>query len=127
GDADAVKIELETTSGSFRYSGTFGRPDILAQTSGTFRRHPIPQGAWAMATNSAGGKTLNNTSEDLVMRLTIARNGVGYGPLTQTYKVAPGRLSGTIYYQSYGTNLAKNHPGAVGGDGYFGGAVLSIK
>jgi hypothetical protein len=126
-DADAVKIELSTTSGSFRYEGTFGRPDILTQTNGPFVRHPIPQGAWTMATDSAGGKTLDNMSDDVVMRLTIARNGVGYGPITQTWRVAPGRLSGTIYYNSYGTQLAKNYGGAVGGDGQFGGAVLSIK
>ena len=37
------------------------------------------------------------------------------------------RLSGTIYYNSYGTQLAKNFTGAVGGDGLFGGATLSIR
>lgn len=127
GDADAVKIELQTTSGSFTYQGTFGRPAILIQTGGPMVRHPIPQGAWAMGTNSAGGNTLNNMPENLIMRLTIARNGIGYGPITQTWRVAPGRPSGTIYYNSYGTQLAKNYGGAVGGDGTFGGAVLSIK
>lgn len=127
GDADAVKIELETTSGSFSYAGTFGRPAILSQTGTPMVRHPIPQDAWTMATNSAGGETLDNMPDRLVMRLTIAKDGVGYGPLTQSWSIAPARLAGTIYYNSYGTQLAKNHPGAVGGDGMFGGAVLSIK
>lgn len=127
GDADAVKIELKTTSGSFTYSGTFGRPAILAQTGGNMIRHPIPQDAWRMATNSAGGKTLDNQPDKVELSVTIAKDGVGYGPLTQTWSVAPARLAGTIYYSSYGTQLAKNHPGAVGGDGMFGGAVLSIK
>ncbi|MEZ4445665.1 MAG: hypothetical protein R3B72_41705 [Polyangiaceae bacterium] len=127
GDVDAVKIELVTKSGSFRYAGTFGRPAILSQTGGTFRRHPVPQGAWTMATNSAGGKTLDNQPDTVELRLTIAKNGVGYGPLVQTWRVAPARLAGTIYYQSYGTQLAKNYPGAVGGDHMFGGAVLGIK
>ncbi len=32
-----------------------------------------------------------------------------------------------MYYQSYGTDLAKNYTGAKGGDGSFGGATLAIK
>jgi len=127
GDADAVKIELVTSSGSFTYSGTFGRPAILAQTGTPMVRHPIPQDAWTMATNSAGGQTIDNSPDTLEMRLTIAKGGVGYGPIVRTFRVAPARLAGTIYYNSYGTQLAKNFGGAVGGDGQFGGAVLSIK
>jgi hypothetical protein len=80
-----------------------------------------------MATNSAGGKTLDNMPDRLVLRLTVAKDGQAYGPIEHTYTVAPSRLAGTIYYQSYGTQLAKNFSGAVGGDGLFGGAVLSIK
>lgn len=122
GDADAIQIELSTQSGSFSYKGTFGRPAILTQTGGNFIRHPIPQDVWAAATNSAGG-----SADKLTMSLTIAHGGQAYGPLKRTWTIAPARLSGIIYYNSYGTNLAKNYPGAVGGDGMFGGAVLSIR
>ncbi len=121
GDADAIQIELESTTGSFSWTGTFAAPDILLQTGDPFVRHPIPQTIWKMATDTAGG------TDQLTLRLTVARNGVAYGPISQTWTVAPARLSGTIYYNSYGTQLAKNYPGAVGGDGMFGGAVLSIK
>jgi hypothetical protein len=121
GDADAIQIRLATTSGSFSYTGTFGRPPILAQTGGKFIRMPIPQDVWEMATSSAGG-----SSARLAVSLTVARGGHAYGPITQTWTIAPARLSGTIYYNSYGTNLAQNFTGAVGGDGRFGGAVLSI-
>jgi len=127
GDADAVKIELSTSSGSFVYAGTFGRPAILTQTGKPMVRHPIPQDAWRMATDSAGGKTIDKQPETVTLTFTIAKNGVGYGPLTQTWRVAPARLAGTIYYNSYGTQLAKNYLGAIGGDGKFGGAVLGIK
>lgn len=119
-DADAIKIELSTTTGSFSWSGTYARPAILAQTGGAFVRHPIPQDIWRMATNSAGG------ADKLTVSLTVARNGQSYGPISQTWTVAPGRLSGVIYYNSYGTQLAKNYDGAIGGDGRFGGAVLGI-
>ncbi|MBX3185205.1 MAG: hypothetical protein KIT72_08255 [Polyangiaceae bacterium] len=122
GDADAIQIELSTQSGSFQWKGTFGRPAILDQTGGAFIRHPIPQDVWEAATNTADG-----ASDQLALRLTIARGGQAYGPLTASFTVAPTRLSGVIYYNSYGTNLAKNFGGAVGGDGRFGGAVLSIR
>ncbi|HLK35403.1 MAG TPA: hypothetical protein VKU41_01540, partial [Polyangiaceae bacterium] len=125
-DADAILLTLSTTSGSFSWSGTFGRPAILAQTGGSFVRHPIPQDVWAMATNTAGGALPGGGVDRLVLTLTVARHGVAYGPISETWTVAPGRLSGIIYYNSYGSQLAQNYGGAVGGNGQFGGAVLSI-
>jgi hypothetical protein len=126
-DADAVKIDISNTSGSFSWSGTFGRPAILTTTKGSFTRHPIPQDVWDMATNSAGGRTASGQPERLTVKLTIAKGGVGYGPVTETWGVANARLTGTIYYQSYGTLLAQNFGGAVGGNKMFGGAILSIR
>jgi hypothetical protein len=120
GDADAIQIKLGTTTGSFSWTGSFGRPAILAQTGGNFINSPIPQDVWEMATNTAGG------TDQLTVSLTVAKGGVGYGPISETWTIAPTRLDGTIYYQSYGTQLAQNMYGAVGGNGYFGGAVLSI-
>jgi hypothetical protein len=119
GDADAIQLHLETTSGSFSYTGTFARPAILG-SGGKFIRHPIPQDVWDMATNSAGG------TDTLTVSLTVAKGGMAYGPISEAWTIAPGRLSGTIYYNSYGTRLAKNSGGAVGGDHLFGAAVLSI-
>jgi hypothetical protein len=121
GDADAIKITLSTADGAFTYSGTFGRPAILAQTGGKFINHPIPQDVWDMATNSAGGST-----NPLTVSLVVAKGGVAYGPITETWTVAPARLAGTIYYNSYGTQLVQNSGGAVGGNGQFGAAVLRI-
>jgi hypothetical protein len=120
GDADAVLLQLTTTSGSFTWSGTFARPAILTQTGGKFIRHPIPQDVWDMATNSAGG------ADQLTVSLTVARGGKAFGPIKETWTVATGRLPGIIYYNSYGTQLAQNLGGAVGGNHSFGGAVLSI-
>ena len=120
-DADAIRIELASQSGSYAWTGTFAKPAILTTTGGKFARHPIPQDVWAAATSSAGG------ADNLTVKLTIAKAGIAYGPIVQTWTVAAARLSGTIYYNSYGTNLAKNFGGAVGGDHRFGGAVLSIR
>lgn len=127
GDVDAIRIDLETTSGSFKWNGTFSKPPILQQTGGSFIRHPIPQNIWVAATNTAGGKAPDGSIDKLIVKLTVAKGGQAYGPISETWSIAPGRLSGIIYYNSYGTKLAKNYPGAIGGDGMFGGAVLSIK
>ncbi len=121
GDADAIKIDLKTTTGSFTYSGMFARPAILMTTGGKFIRMPIPEDVWEMATNTAGGK-----ADQLTMSLTVAKGGVAYGPISETWTIAPARLDGTIYYQSYGTQLVQNYSGAVGGNKLFGAAVLGI-
>jgi hypothetical protein len=133
GDADAIQISLTTTSGSFSWTGTFDRPTILT-TGQDFIRHPIPQDVWAMATNTAGGPTPSGKPDDLTVSLTVAKavtndgssTEVGFGPISETWPVAPGGLPGIIYYNSYGTQLALNSGGAVGGNNMFGAAVLSI-
>ncbi|MFI5302988.1 MAG: hypothetical protein ACHREM_33270, partial [Polyangiales bacterium] len=125
-DADAIQIKLATTTGSFSWTGIFGRPAILGTTGGAFIRHPIPQDVWDMATNTAGGPTADGSIDRLTVSLTVAKAGAAYGPISETWTIAPARLSGTIYYNSYGTQLAKNYGGGVGGDHTFGAAVLSI-
>ena len=108
GDADAIQLQLTTSSGSFSWTGTFGRPAILAMTGGKFIRMPIPQDVWAMATATAGGVTPSGKLDQLTLSLVVAKSGVGYGPITETWTVAPALLVGTVYYNSYGTQLVKN-------------------
>ncbi len=120
GTATAIEIQLNTTSKSFSYTGTFGPPAILTTLGGNFINMPIPQDIWAMATNTAGG------TDQLTLSLTVANATTAYGPISQTWTIAPANLSGTIYYQSYGTQLVQNYSGALGG-GTFGGAILSIQ
>ena len=149
GDADAVRIDLYTTTGSYAWTGYFARPAILSQVNAAnnhFIRHPIPQDVWDSATNTAGELTAGGVQDQLTVAVTLSKAGVAYGPISETWGVARARLSGTIYYQSYGTNLAANYgPGAaqgssdgaidtnnstgkaVGGKTAFGAAVLSIR
>ena len=121
-DAEAIQLSLRTESGSFSWTGQFGRPAILSETGGPFVQHPIPENIWQLASNSASGK-----EDRLIVALTVAQDGQAYGPIEARWTIAEARLSGTIYYNSYGTNLARNFTGAVGGDGRFGGATLGIK
>lgn len=111
-DPEAVAIHLECPT--LVYDGTFAR------TATPFIHHPIPQDAWRYVGESCGGK-------DVSVRLVFASQGVAYGPLTETWRIAPGSLKGVVYYNSYGTKLAYNFNGALGGDGRFGGATLAIK
>jgi hypothetical protein len=115
--ADGVMLHLSAQN--FEYRGYFGRPTALA-AGAAFVRHPIAQEVWDAATHAAAGGTLK-------LEVTLANGSVARGPISLTLKIAAGTLKGTVYYQSYGTNLAKNFTGAMGGDGKFGGATLAIK
>jgi hypothetical protein len=89
-DADAIQIKLSNDAGTFSWTGQFGRPAVLGPT-GAFIRHPIPQDVWDMATKSSGG-----ASNKLTISLVIAKGDKAYGPISETWTVAPGRLSGMI-------------------------------
>ncbi len=132
GDADAIQIELSTTSGSFSWRGTFNKPAILSQpgtpSGGKFIRHPIPQDVWNIATNTAGGATPSGVPDKLTVKLTVAKSGQAYGPIAQTYLVAPARLTGTVYYNSYGTKLVKNWAGTHDSANHpIGAAILGVR
>jgi hypothetical protein len=127
GGVDGIRIQLKTTSGSFSWTGTFGPPSILSQSGGAFIRHPIPQSVWTMATNTAGGPTPTGGVDRLTVSLVVAKAGQGYGPISETWTIAPGRLEGTVYYNSYGTQLVQNSfEASYGGGPQFGAAVLGI-
>jgi hypothetical protein len=123
GDADAIKIDLKSAKGDFSWSGTFARPAILQQTGGKFIRHPIPQDVWDAATNTVSGP-----GNQLTVSLTVARNGTAYGPVSETWTVAPARLTGTVYYNSYGTQLVANWGGNRDSAGNpIGAAILGVR
>jgi hypothetical protein len=59
--------------------------------------------------------------------LVFESGGVAYGPLTETWTMAQGTLTGTVYYNSYGTALAQNSCCLQGSSTPFGGATLAIR
>lgn len=110
---DAVFIHLQETS--FEYQGYF------SATATPFVHHPIPQAAWDALSYS-------NAGENVSVTVVFSAAGQAYGPLTETWKIAAGRLEGTVYYQSYGTALAQNLCCTYGSTTQqFGGATLAIK
>jgi len=127
GDADAIKMELSTGSGSYSWVGYFGPPMILTQTGGKFIRMPIPQDVWSQATTTAGVTLPSGKTDGLVFKLTVEKAGVVSGPVTETWPVAPARLTGTVYYNSYGTNLVKNWGTTDQAGNPVGAAILGIQ
>ena len=117
GKADATAVAIHLASKTFVYDGYFGRPAALASAS-LFVRHPIPQDVWAQATDSTSG------TDTLALSVVLLQGGGAVGPLTESWRVAPGRLQGTVYYESYGTLLVMNSDFL---NGQVGAAVLSIK
>ncbi len=107
---DGVYIHLQEDG--FEYQGYFGK------TAVPFVHHPVPQAAWDALAYS-------NQGEDVTVTLVFAAGGVAYGPLTQKWKFAATSLTGTVYYNSYGTNLAHNYC-CTFDNAYFGGATLAI-
>jgi hypothetical protein len=108
---DAIFIHLHENG--FDYQGYF------ASTATPYISAPIPQAAWDTLSYS-------NQGELVTVTLAFSSGGVAYGPLTETWTIAQGTLTGTVYYNSYGTALAINYPGS-GGFPNFGGATLAIK
>ena len=73
-----------------------------------------------------GVKIVPYIDRDQLVKLTVEKGGTAYGPVQQTWRVAAAHLSGIIYYQSYGTNLAQDSDQKAIGGNHFGGAILSI-
>jgi hypothetical protein len=111
---DAVYIHI--TEAAFEYKGYFKK------TADPFIHHPVPQAIWKQLAYS-------NQGEDVKVTLTFAETAQNkaYGPITESWKIAQGTLKGTVYYTSYGTNLAiqTNYTGKDGA--HFCGATLAIR
>jgi hypothetical protein len=110
---DAVYIHISELA--FDYKGFF------AFTAMPFINTPVTMDAWnAMAYSNAG----EPVTVSLVFHDPVS--GKAIGPITETWNIALGTLEGTVYYQSYGTNLALNYCCTLEG-ATFGAATLAIK
>ncbi len=109
GTYDAVYLHV--VEDNLDYKGYFGK------TATPFVHHPIPQAVWKAIGSS-------NDGEDVKISLVLAKGNAAVGPISETWKVARGALKGTVYYNSYGTNLAQNFQW---GNKTFGAATLAVK
>jgi WD40-like Beta Propeller Repeat len=100
-DATLVQVSFSSLS----YTGFYGASNPGAVTLS-------PQ-LWQTITESASG------SDTVKVSITKISSGQVTGPITEGWTIAQGSLKGTVYYNSYSSQL-------VGG-GVSNGAVLSIK
>jgi hypothetical protein len=83
---------LRVTFPGFDYKGFYG-------ASNPMRVKPS-QAVWDALTLAAGATTV------VKVDVTKVAGGKVAGPITETWKVAPGSLRGAIYYETYGSPLA---------------------
>jgi hypothetical protein len=77
---------------------------------------PVDAVAWGAATNAAG-------ADPITVELKVTDGSRVLGPLAMTWKIAPSRLRGSVYYNTYDSKL--NGGATNGSDG--NGSVLVIK
>ncbi len=126
--ANAVRVQLRYPAGTgalFTWSGIV--PELQSAPTPTQPAQPrafIPQKVWVAFENAAKGG-----NADIVVQRIVGGTLRKPNPPVNLH-FATDQLKGTVYYQSYGTNLAHNLGGALvttGGTKNFGAATLAIK
>jgi hypothetical protein len=107
GGSDAVYLHLK--AGRFEYHGCL-RPNAKGQLN-------IPQDVWDSAGRQTAGK-----SDPLSVELTTLNGQTAGGPLKLSWVIAQATIKGSIYYNSYNSQLGQAQAGGLGalGGGGFG-------
>lgn len=92
-DVKGYSIHLKQTG--FEFRGTYAP----AAGSTKFQNAPIDAEIWKRLLNS-------NQGDPVTVEIKVTDGTTTYGPIVQTWTIAPGILRGTVYYNSYGTLLA---------------------
>lgn len=107
-DANAVYVKLSQSN--YTFEGTY----VLSGSNDAKRRVRLQDDAWKTATQG-------NLGDDLKLEVRVHRaNGTVIGPITRAWKIAPGVLKGTVYYNSYDSQVTT-------GGGAENGGVIAIK
>jgi len=85
---------------SFEFKGFYGGAALV--------NHPIDQTAWSYALYANAG-----SNDPLTCEIVVADDTTVWGPIKETWVVAPGTLKGTVYYNSYNSRLTNASNGAV--------------
>ena len=100
---DSLRLQMKAKGGTYEYDGTFSKPVGSSQhpATGPFRNMPIPQKVWRTMNLSSSG-------DQVTVTVSFGEGDKRYGPITVKWLVASGDLTGTVYYNSYGTSLVTN-------------------
>src|SRR5579859_5992964 len=93
----ATAAYVHATQKYYEFQGFYGGTKLVNQ--------PFDAEAWATAT---GG----NTGDPLHVEVTLYDGTKTVGPIAEDWTIAPGELQGTVYYDSYDTQLTPALPGA---------------
>ncbi|OJY15128.1 MAG: hypothetical protein BGO98_22000 [Myxococcales bacterium 68-20] len=106
-EASAVYVKL--SQGNYTFEGTYSLAQFPAGSDAR-RRVRLEESAWKTATQG-------NTGDDLKLEVKIysSADDKVYGPISRTWKVAPGVLKGTVYYNSYDSSLTAGGGAEMGG------------
>ena len=112
-DADAVWVKL--SQGNYSYEGTFSYSGAATPAGSLARKRVrIEDAVWKTVTDG-------NLGDPLIAQVKIlGTDGTVYGPISLTWKVASGVLKGTVYYNSYDSQVTTGGGAATGG-------VIAIK
>ena len=104
--ASAVYVKL--SQGNYSFEGTYTLPAPGGNDAD--KRVRIDEQAWTTATSG-------NLGDDLKLEVKVysSTEDKVYGPITRTWKVAPGVLKGTVYYNSYDSQITTNGGAPTGG------------
>lgn len=102
GKAPGEAFYVRIVSNDLEYEGFFNQ-------SATSTQLHMSQPAWDALTASAGGAKVE-------VRVAKLAQGKRYGPISENWTIAPGKLHGTIYYNTYDSLLAQKT-----------GAIMRIK
>ncbi|HSN98841.1 MAG TPA: dickkopf-related protein [Candidatus Nanopelagicales bacterium] len=102
GSSPGTAFYVHIVATDFEYEGFFAGSSASTQLQ-------MSQSAWDALTTVASGK-------DVEVHVSKLFNAQKYGPIKRTWKIAPGRLHGIIFYNTYDSPLA-------GGTG----AIMRIK
>ncbi len=122
--ATAVKLTLRYPADGSVFSWSIIRPEIQILPTPTLFGQPrmqIPADVWRAFEQTARGKDATISIQRLVAGIPLLET-----PPT-TIHFADGELRGSVYYNSYGTNLAANYCCNKGTSVKFGGATLGVR
>ena len=118
---DSLRLQMKSKGGTYVYDGKFAKPvgSPNHPAMGAFRNMPIPQKAWETMNLSSSG-------DQVTITVSFGEGASLFGPVTLKWIIASGELTGTVYYNSYGTSLVTNsgEPDYNGND--FGAGTLAI-
>jgi hypothetical protein len=106
-EASAVYVKL--SQGNYTFEGTY-MVSQHAPNSDARKRVRLEEAPWRTATQG-------NTGDDLELELKIysPSDQKVYGPIRRSWKVAPGVLRGTVYYNSYDSYVTTSGGTETGG------------